>query len=151
MGAHKAWLARLFPCHLPNTCIISNGFAAMGMAVPGAVAAVTGDGGFLMNSQELETAARLGTPSVVLVFNDQSYGLIRWKQMLHFGRPAFVDFRNPDLVRYAESFGAHGCRIGSADELAPALRSALDSDKLTVIDCPVDASENLRLTERLRR
>ena len=160
VGAHKVWLARLFPCHQPNTCIISNGFAAMGMAVPGAVAAklvhpqrrvvaVTGDGGFLMNSQELETAARLETPFVVLVFNDQSYGLIRWKQMQQFGRPAFVDFKNPDLVKYAESFGGNGCRIGSADELAPALRAALNSNKLTVIDCPVAASENLRLTERL--
>ena len=160
VGAHKLWLARLFPCLQPNTCIISNGFAAMGMAVPGAVAAklvhpnrrvvaLTGDGGFLMNSQELETAARLETPFVVLVFNDHSYGLILWKQMQQFGRPAFVDFNNPDFIKYAESFGANGCRIESADELAPALRSALSSNKLTIIDCPVDASENLRLTQRL--
>jgi acetolactate synthase I/II/III large subunit len=160
VGAHKLWLARLFPCLQPNTCIISNGFAAMGMAVPGAVAAklvhpkrrvvaVTGDGGFLMNSQELETAARLETPFVVLVFNDRSYGLIRWKQMQQFDRPAFVDFNNPDYIKYAESFGANGCRIESADELSPALRSALSSNKLTIIDCPVDASENLRLTQRL--
>jgi acetolactate synthase-1/2/3 large subunit len=160
VGAHKLWLARLFPCHQPNTCIISNGFAAMGIAVPGAVAAklvhpnrgvvaVTGDGGFLMNSQELETAARLETPFVVLVFNDRSYGVIRWKQMQQFGRPAFVDFNNPDFVKYAESFGANGYRIESADELAPALRTALSSNKLTIIDCPVDASENLRLTQRL--
>ena len=160
VGAHKLWLARLFPCLQPNTCIISNGFAAMGMAVPGAVAAklvhpdrrvvaVTGDGGFLMNSQELETAARLKTPIVVLVFNDRSYGLIRWKQMQQFGRPAFVDFSNPDFVRYAESFGANGIRIESADGLAPALRSALDSNEVTIIDCPVDAAENLRLTQKL--
>lgn len=160
VGAHKLWLARLFPCLQPNTCIISNGFAAMGMAVPGAVAAklvhpnrrvvaVTGDGGFLMNSQELETAARLETPFVVLVFNDRSYGLIRWKQMQQFGRPAFVDFSNPDLVKYAESFGANGYRIESAGELAPVLRTALSSNKLAIIDCPVDASENLRLTQRL--
>jgi len=160
VGAHKLWLARLFPCLQPNTCIISNGFAAMGMAVPGAVVAklanpnrrvvaVTGDGGFLMNSQELETAMRLETPFVVLVFNDRSYGLIRWKQMQQFGRPAFVDFNNPDFVKYAESFGAIGCRIESADELAPALRAALSSNKLTIIDCQVDASENLLLTQRL--
>jgi acetolactate synthase-1/2/3 large subunit len=160
VGAHKLWLARLFPCLQPNTCIISNGFAAMGMAVPGAVAAklvfpnrrvvaVTGDGGFLMNSQELETAARLKTPLVVLVFNDRSYGLIRWKQMQQFHRPAFVDFNNPDFVKYAESFGANGLRIGSAAELAPALRGALNSNRLTIIDCPVDAAENLRLTQRL--
>jgi acetolactate synthase I/II/III large subunit len=160
VGAHKLWLARLFPCGRPNTCIISNGFAAMGMAVPGAVAAklihperrvvaVTGDGGFLMNSQELETAVRLKTPFVVLVFNDRSFGLIRWKQMKQFGRAAFVDFDNPDFVRYAKSFGGDGYRIESADELAPALREALASNKVTLIDCPVDASENLRLTERL--
>ncbi len=160
VGAHKLWLARLFPCRQPNTCIISNGFAAMGMAVPGAVAAklvfperravaVTGDGGFLMNSQELETAARLKTSFVVLVFNDRSYGLIRWKQMQQFNRPAFVDFHNPDFVKYAESFGAKGIRIESADELTPALRSALGSNKLTIIDCPVDAAENLRLSQRL--
>jgi acetolactate synthase-1/2/3 large subunit len=159
VGAHKLWLARLFPCLQPNTCIISNGFAAMGMAVPGAVAAklvhpnrrvvaVTGDGGFLMNSQELETAARLETPFVVLVFNDRSYGLIRWKQMQQFDRPAFVDFNNPDFVKYAESFGANGYCIESAEELAPTLRTALSSNKLTIIDCPVDASENLRLTQR---
>ena len=86
---------------------------------------------------------------MVLVFNDRSYGLIRWKQMQQFGRPAFVDFNNPDLVKYAESFGATGYRIESADELAPALRTALRSNKLTIIDCPVDASENLRLTQRL--
>jgi acetolactate synthase-1/2/3 large subunit len=160
VGAHKVWLARLFPCLQPNTCIISNGFATMGMAVPGAVAAklvhpnrrvvaVTGDGGFLMNSQELETAARLETPFVVLVFNDRSYGLIRWKQMQQFARPAFVDFHNPDFVKYAESFGATGYRIETADELAPALRAALSSNRLMIIDCPVDALENLRLSQRL--
>jgi acetolactate synthase-1/2/3 large subunit len=161
VGAHKLWLARLYPCQLPNTCIISNGFAAMGIAVPGAIAAklvhpdrrvvaVTGDGGFLMNSQELETAARLKTPFVVLVFNDRSYGVIRWKQTQQFGRPAFVDFDNPDFVQYAESFGAGGYRIESADQLAPTLRTALNSNQLSIIDCPVDASENLHLTERLR-
>ena len=160
VGAHKVWLARLFPCLHPNTCIISNGFAAMGMAVPGAVAAklvhpdrrvvaVTGDGGFLMNSQELETAIRMETPFVVLVINDQSYGLIRWKQMLQFGRPAFVDFKNPDIVKYAESFNAKGFSIESADQLAPALRTALSSNHLSIIDCPVDVSENLLLTKRL--
>ena len=160
VGAHKLWLARLYPCRQPNTCIISNGFAAMGMAVPGAVAAklihpdrrvvaVTGDGGFLMNSGELETAVRMQTPIVVLIFNDRSFGLIRWKQMQKFGRPAFVDFNNPDFIKYAESFGAVGYRIETAEELAGALRAALGSDKLTLIDCPVDATENLRLTRRL--
>jgi acetolactate synthase-1/2/3 large subunit len=160
VGAHKIWVARMFPCYRPNTCIISNGFASMGIAVPGAVAAkliypdrrvvaVCGDGGFLMNSQELETAARLDAPIVVLVFSDQTYGLIKWKQLGHFGRPAFVDFTNPDFVRFAESFGAKGYRIQAADELAPVLSRALQENALAVIDCPVDFSENMKLTEKL--
>jgi acetolactate synthase-1/2/3 large subunit len=161
VGAHKVWLGRLFPCFLPNTCIISNGFAAMGIALPGAVAAklahpdrrvvaVTGDGGFLMNSQELETAVRMGTPFVVLIFNDGGLGLIRWKQMQQFGRSAYVEFNNMDIVKYAESFGAKGYRIASTEELAPVLCTALSSNTLSIIDCPVDASENLLLTQRLR-
>ena len=91
--------------------------------------AVTGDGGFLMNSQELETAARLETPFVVLVFNDRSYGAIRWKQMQQFGQPAFVDFSNPDFVQYAKSFGANGHRVESAKELASRIASG-DNDAL---------------------
>ena len=160
VGAHKVWLARLFPCYQPNTCIISNGFAAMGIAVPGAIAAklvhpnrrvvaVTGDGGFLMNSQELETAVRLGTGFVTLVLNDRTYGLIKWKQINRFARPAFTDFGNPDFVKYAESFGAQAWRVQAAGELLPALQSALDSGKVTVIDCPVDFAENLKLSEEL--
>lgn len=160
VGAHKLWLARMFPCYQPNTCIISNGFASMGIAVPGAIAAklvypnrrivaVTGDGGFLMNSQELETAVRLGTGFVTLVLNDQTFGLIKWKQINRFERSAFTDFRNPDFAKYAESFGAQSCRVQAADELLPALQSALDSGKVTVIDCPVDFGENLKLSEKL--
>ena len=132
----------------------------MGIALPGAVAAklahpdrrvvaVTGDGGFLMNSQELETAVRMATPFVVLIFNDGGLGLIRWKQMQQFGRSTYVEFHNMDIVKYAESFGATGYRITSADELAPVLRKALSSNSLSIIDCPVDASENLLLTQRL--
>jgi acetolactate synthase-1/2/3 large subunit len=160
VGAHKLWLARLFPCYQPNTCIISNGFAAMGIAVPGAIAAklvypnrrvvaVTGDGGFLMNSQELETAVRLGTGFVTLVLNDRTYGLIKWKQINRFERSAFTDFGNPDFVKYGGSFGAQAFRVQAAGELLPALQSALDSGKVTVIDCPVDFGENLKLSERL--
>lgn len=161
VGAHKLWMARMFPCEVPNSCIISNGFAAMGISVPGAIAAqllypernivaVTGDGGFLMNSQELETAVRLCLPIVVLVWRDDGYGVIRWKQQLKFGRSAFVDFGNPDLVRYAESFGALGYRVNASSELAPILADALKQQGPTVIDCPVDYDENIRLTERLR-
>ena len=161
VGAHKLWMARMFPCEEPNACIISNGFAAMGIGVPGAIAAkllfperrvvaVTGDGGFLMNSQELETAVRLGLPLVILVWRDDGYGVIRWKQQLRFGRTSSVDFGNPDLVRYAESFGAAGYRVNDPSELRSVLVDALKSPVPAVIDCPVDYAENLRLTERLK-
>jgi acetolactate synthase-1/2/3 large subunit len=161
VGAHKLWMARMFPCEVPNSCIISNGFAAMGIAVPGAIAAklwsperrviaVTGDGGFLMNSQELETAVRLGLPLVILVWRDDGYGVIRWKQQVRFGRTSSVDFGNPDLVHYASSFGAVGYRVTEPSELRPILADALNSKVPAVIDCPVDYSENLRLTERLK-
>ncbi len=160
VGAHKMWMARMFRCEYPNTCIISNGFASMGIALPGAIAAklayperkvvaVCGDAGFLMNVQELETAVRMKTPIVVLVWNDSGYGLIKWKQMNQFGRPSHVDFGNPDFVQLAESFGALGVRVESAAELQPALRAALQSDRVTVIDCPVDYGENLKLTATL--
>jgi acetolactate synthase-1/2/3 large subunit len=160
VGAHKLWLARLYAAERPNTCILSNGFAAMGIAVPGAVAAkhtfpervavaATGDAGFMINSQELETALRLGTPIVVLIWNDGGYGLIRWKQLSGFGRESHVEFRNPDFVKYAESFGAKGYRVEAADELLPVLREAIASQTVAVVDCPVDYTENLRLTEKL--
>jgi len=160
VGAHKMWMARMYRADEPNTCIISNGFASMGIAVPGALAAklaypqrkvvaVTGDAGFMMNSQEIETALRMRTPMVVLIWNDSGYGLIEWKQMNQFGRPSHVDFDNPDFVRYAESFGAKGYRIQRAEELLPTLETALADDTVSVIDCPVDYGENLKLTERL--
>lgn len=161
VGAHKLWMARMFPCEMPNSCIISNGFAAMGIAVPGAIAAklwsperrviaVTGDGGFLMNAQELETAVRLELPLVILVWRDNGYGVIRWKQQIRFGRTSSVEFGNPDLVRFAQSFGAAGYRVSDSSELRPILTEALKSRVPAVIDCPVDYAENLRLTERLK-
>jgi acetolactate synthase-1/2/3 large subunit len=161
VGAHKLWMARMFPCETPNSCIISNGFAAMGIAVPGAIAAkllypqrrvvaVTGDGGFMMNSQELETAVRLKLPLVILIWRDNGYGVIRWKQQVRFGRTSSVDFGNPDFVRYAESFGAAGYRVTEPTELRPILEQALQRDVPAVIDCPVDDGENLRLTKRLQ-
>jgi acetolactate synthase-1/2/3 large subunit len=161
VGAHKLWMSRMFRCDMPNAFIVSNGFAAMGIALPGAIAAkllypdrrvvaVTGDGGFLMNSQELETAVRLRLPLVVLVWRDDGYGVIRWKQMVRFGRASSVDFGNPDLVRYAESFGAAGYRVATASDLPSILAEALKHDGPSVIDCPVDYGENLRLTARLR-
>ncbi|MFO8155728.1 MAG: acetolactate synthase large subunit [Pseudomonadota bacterium] len=160
VGAHKMWMARMFRCEYPNTCIISNGFASMGIALPGAIAAkmaypevnvvaVTGDAGFLMNSQEIETAVRLGISMVILVWNDQGYGLIEWKQLNTFGRPSHIDFNNPDFIQFAESFGAKGYRVERTEDLLPTLKQALADDGVVVVDCPVDYSENLKLTGKL--
>lgn len=161
VGAHKMWIARHYDCYKPNTCIISNGFASMGLAVPGAVTAkllnpdkkvlaITGDGGFLMNCQEFETACREKTPFVTLVFNDSSYGLIKWKQQDRFGSDCFVDFTNPDFVKFAESLNAKGYRIRSAEDLIPTLEEAFRQTVPAIIDCPVDYSENTKLTQRLK-
>ena len=160
VGAHKVWVARLFQAYEPNTVIISNGFAAMGIALPGAIAAklvhpdrkvvaLCGDGGFLMNSQELETAKRIGANITVVIWRDDGYGLIDWKQRNEFGRPFAVEFGNPDFVAYARSFGLAGFRAESAQELGGVLRRALDHDGTSVVDIPIDYRENLRLTERL--
>ena len=160
VGAHKMWTARMYLAERPNTCIISNGFAAMGIAVPGAIAAklayperhavaVTGDAGFMMNSQEIETALRLNLPLVILIWNDSEYGLITWHQLKHYGRKSNTSFRNPDFVKYAESFGAKGYRVESVADLAPTLKQALSDNTVVVIDCPVDYSENMKLTEKL--
>ncbi|MDB9507699.1 acetolactate synthase large subunit [Microcystis aeruginosa] len=159
VGAHKMWMARHYHSDCPNTCIISNGFAAMGIAIPGAIAAklvhpdkrvvaVTGDGGFMMNCQELETALRVGTPFVTLIFNDGGYGLIEWKQFNHFGTSSFIKFGNPDFVKFAESMGLKGYRVESAQDLIPILEEAFRQDVPTVIDVPVDYGENLRLSQK---
>ncbi|MFE1859372.1 acetolactate synthase large subunit [Streptomyces anandii] len=159
-GAGKMWMARLYPTFEPDTCLVSNGLSTMGFALPGAIAAklarpdrrvlaVMGDGSFLMNSQELETAVRERVPLAVLVLVDQEYGLITWKMELELGRHSHTRFANPDLVAYAESFGARGHVVEAADQLLPLLRQALDGDGVSVIACPVDYRENLRLTDRL--
>lgn len=160
VGANKVWIARHYNCYKPNTCLISNGFATMGIAVPGAIAAklvhpdkkilaITGDAGFMMNCQEFETAHRLGTNFVTLIFNDASYGLIKWKQDMHYGHHEYVDFTNPDFVKFAESVGAIGYRIKKTEELLPTLQKAFKQDKPVIIDCPVDYSENMKLTHHL--
>ncbi|KHD06433.1 acetolactate synthase [Candidatus Thiomargarita nelsonii] len=160
VGAHKMWVARMYRAETPNTCIISNGFAAMGIALPGAIAAkivqpaqvvvaVTGDAGFMMNCQELETAMRLGTPIIVLIWHDNEYGLIKWKQEVQFGRSSHIGFGNPDFVQFAESFGAKGYRVERTEDLLPILKQAIDDKTVVVIDCPVDYSENMKLTEKL--
>ncbi len=160
VGAHKMWVARMWQAQAPNTCIISNGFAAMGIGVPGAVAAklvapqrrvvtITGDAGFMMNSQEIETALRLGLAFVILIWNDGQYGLIKWHQDRRFGRDTAIAFNNPDFVTYAESFGARGFRVESAEQLRPVLEEALGCGTVAVVDCRVDYTQNMKLTERL--
>lgn len=160
VGAHKMWMARMYQAECPNTCIISNGFASMGIGVPGAIAAklaspdqtaltVTGDAGFMMNSQEIETALRMNIPIIILIWTDSEYGLIKWHQLRRFGRDTQITFTNPDFVKYAESFGAKGYKINSADELIPTIKQAKEDNTVVVIDCPVDYSENMKLTEKL--
>jgi acetolactate synthase I/II/III large subunit len=159
-GAVKMWMARLYPTYEPNTCLISNGLSTMAFAVPGAigaklampdrkVVAAVGDGAFLMNSQEIETALRERIPFVILIWEDGAYGLIGWKMDLELGHHVEVAFSNPDFVTYAESFGARGYRVGAAGDLLPVLKEALRADTVSVITCPVDYTENLRLTAAL--
>ncbi len=159
-GALKMWMARLYPTYEPNTCLMSNGLSTMAWTVPGAIGAkiarpdrrvlvATGDGAFLMNSQEIETALRLGLAFVILIWVDDAYGLISWKMDLEIGRNVDTTFGNPDFVAYAESFGATGYRITSAADLLPTLRAALATETVSVIACPVDYSANLELIETL--
>ena len=161
-GVYKIWFARNYRAHLPNTVLLDNALATMGAGLPSAMAAnivhperrvmaICGDGGFLMNSQELETAVRLGLKLVVLILNDSAYGMIKWKQA-NMGLEDFgLDFKNPDFVTYAQSYGAHGHRIESADALVPTLEKCFASPGVHVVDCPVDYSENNRiLNEEIR-
>ena len=162
VGAHKFWLGRSYEASKPNTCFITNGFCSMGISLPSAIAAKlvrpktpvivsTGDAGFLMNCQELETAIRLKTSFVILVWNDSQYGLIRWKQENLYNSYENIDFANPDFIKFAESFGAKGIKIDSTEKLLPALKEALKKDTVTIIDCPVDYSENIKLSKKLSK
>jgi acetolactate synthase-1/2/3 large subunit len=151
VGEHKNWISRLFTTYEPRTVLISNGYSSMGIGIPGAVAAklvhternvvvVCGDGGFMMTCNELETAQRLGTGFVVVVFRDDAFGSIKRKQLAKYGRATGTTFGNPDFVKLAESFRAKGYRPERASDLAPMLREAVGSRKLAVIDVPVDYS-----------
>ncbi|MEM1262107.1 MAG: acetolactate synthase large subunit [Pseudomonadota bacterium] len=160
VGAHKMWIARHYHCHEPNTCLIPNGFCSMGFALPGAIAAsllyperrilaIAGDGGFLMNVQEMETATRLGVEPVVMVWEDGGYGLISWKQEAEHGRHTDLAFTNPDWLQLADAFGWSGHRVGRAADLAQTLETAFTEDGPSLVVVPIDYRENLRLTERL--
>jgi acetolactate synthase-1/2/3 large subunit len=160
VGLHKLWIGRMFPAHEPGTVLIANGLAGMGFALPTAigaklvypdqrVVAVAGDGGFLMNCQELETAVRLRTPMVVVVWENGEFGSIAWKQDKKFGRHFGVDFGNPDFVALAESFGMPAWRCGSAQDFAPRLRDALALDLPSLITVPIDYSIDVAISEQL--
>lgn len=160
VGAHKMWVARYYQCDEPNTCLISNGFCSMGFALPGAIGAkivhpdrrvlaICGDGGFLMNVQELETAKRIGANIVVLIWEDKEYGLIRWKQENQFGRHSDLRFDNPDFVKLAEAFGCRGFRVENSRDLQGVLEEAFGFDVPVLISVPVDYRENRILSERL--
>ena len=160
VGAHKMWIARYYQCHEPNTCLIPNGFCSMGFALPGAIAAsrvdpdrrvlaVCGDAGFLMNVQEMETAKRMGSNIVVMVWEDHAYGLIAWKQQNQFGRHTDLSFGNPDFVALAKAFGWKGHRVERSRDLAAALDAAFREEGPSLVVIPIDYGENQKLTERL--
>ncbi|HLR30610.1 MAG TPA: thiamine pyrophosphate-dependent enzyme, partial [Paenalcaligenes sp.] len=159
-GAIKMWMARLYPTYSPLSCIVSNGLSTMSFALPGAIGAhlacpdkkvlaVMGDGSFLMNSQEIETAVRENIPLKILVWVDNSYGLIKWKMDIEEGAHDSVDFGNPDFVQYAQSFGAQGYEVQSAEQLLPTLQQALNEPGVSLVACPVDYAENMKLVEKL--
>jgi acetolactate synthase-1/2/3 large subunit len=160
VGLHKLWIGRMFPAHEPSTVVIANGLAGMGFAVPAAIAAklvrperrvvaVSGDGGFLMNAQELETATRLKTAVVNVVWEDRAFGSIVWKQEKKFGRHFGTDFTNPDFVALAESFGMPGWRCDSAASFGERLAHALTLDRPSVLVLPVDYSVDVAISEEL--
>ena len=160
VGLHKLWIGRMFPAHEPNTVLIANGLAGMGFALPGGIAAklvhperrvvtVSGDGGFLMNCQELETAMRLRTPIVNLVWENRQFGSIVWKQDKRFGEHFGTDFTNPDFVRLAEAFGMPAFRCEAVDDLGRHLRHALGLDLPSLIVVPIDYSIDVAISEEL--
>ncbi len=162
VGSHKMWIARNFPTYVPNGCIISNGLASMGIALPGAVAAslvdpnrqvvaVMGDGGFLMNSQELETAKRLGVNFTAIILNDNDYGLIRWKQTMSRGKSTGTALTNPDFKAYVESFGIQAYRPRTLAELKEQLEEAIHSPDIAVVEVPIDPGVNYELIDKLNQ
>jgi acetolactate synthase-1/2/3 large subunit len=160
VGLHKLWIARMFPAHEPDTVFIANGLAGMGLALPTAIAAklvhpernvvtVNGDGGFLMNMQELETAVRLRTAIVNVIWENSQFGSIVWKQDKKFGRHFGTDFTNPDFVGLAGAFGMPAWRIEAIDDFGPTLRRALDLDVPSLIVLPIDYSLDVAISQEL--
>ena len=160
VGAHKMWIARHYQCSKPNTCLIPNGFCSMGFALPGAIAAklirpdrkvvaIAGDGGFLMNVQEMETAKRLDSDIVVMIWEDHEYGLIAWKQQDHFNRHTDLSFSNPDWLQLATAFGWCGHLVSRSRDLKNTLETALEEKGPSLVVVPIDYKENLILTQRM--
>ena len=160
VGAHKMWIARYYHCHNPNTCLIPNGFCSMGFALPGAIAAnmvypdrrilgIAGDAGFLMNVQEMETAKRLNSNIVMMVWEDHEYGLIAWKQQNEFGKHTDLSFQNPDWELLAKSFGWNGYLVENSRVLKSTLETAFNDGAPSLVVVPIDYRENMLLTKRL--
>jgi len=158
-GVYKIWFARNYQAHLPNTVLLDNALASMGAGLPSAMAAhlvhpkrrvmaICGDGGFMMNSQELETAVRLKMNLSVLILRDDAYGMIKWKQAAMKLPDYGLDFGNPDFIKYAESYGANGHKIESAEELLPKMEECHTTPGVHLIDVPVDYSDNDRILNR---
>lgn len=161
VGAHKMWIARYLHSEVPNTVMISNGWCSMGFALPGAIGAklaypdrhvlaICGDGGVMMNIQDLETAVRENTKIVVMVWCDSQYGLIRWKQENHYGKHSHIDFTNPDWMKLADAFGMKGFNVERTEDLAGAIEAAFECQESALIAVPVDYRENMKLTSTLK-
>ncbi|RKX19905.1 MAG: acetolactate synthase large subunit, partial [Candidatus Zixiibacteriota bacterium] len=162
VGSHKVWIGRNYPVYEPNSVIMSNGLASMGIALPGGLAAklafpdrqvvtVMGDGGFMMNSQEIETARRIGLGYTIVVFNDNDYGLISWKQRGHAGRTFGTALTNPDFRKYAESFGIKGYTPTTLAELNANLSEAVTSKELSLVEVPIHPDINYQLSAKLKK
>jgi acetolactate synthase-1/2/3 large subunit len=162
VGSHKMWIGRNYPAYEPNSVIISNGLASMGIALPGGIAAklahphkqvvaMMGDGGFMMNSQEIETAQRLGVGFTIIVFNDNDYGLISWKQHSHTQRSFGTHLTNPDFKKYAESFGIKGFRPSNLRELKDCLKDTISRQQLCLVEIPIETSVNYELSAKLEK
>jgi acetolactate synthase-1/2/3 large subunit len=160
VGAHKMWIARHYQCHEPNTCLIPNGFCSMGFSLPGAISAalvypdrrimsIAGDGAYLMNVQEMETAKRLNVNIVTMIWEDHAYGLIEWKQQNEFGTHTDLSFTNPDWLKLADAFDWHGHKVENSKDLVATLEKAFEEEGPSLIVIPIDYRENLKLTERL--
>ena len=158
-GVYKIWFARNYTAYHPNTVLLDNALASMGAGLPSAMAsnmvypdrkvmAICGDGGFMMNSQEIETAVRLGLNLTVLILNDGSYGMIRWKQANMGFKDWGLEYGNPDFVAYAQAYGAKGHRVTSAEMLPELLAHCLDRPGVHLIDCPMDYSDNDRILNK---